>query len=342
MIEPDPPHDLDSGDPPPPIEFQQLEDVRETVNAEAAIYNALGEFLKDVRTREADVDAPEVDWVAEATALGLTVEQPTGSLSTEQITDNEIWGGQALAARLSFSPKNSMIPNVQAHKGALVIARLLDRVDPAPQDMFLIKDEVVDAWAKEEARRLAVQRFNVLRDMCAQRPVDDNGTLVTEAEWSPVVESEILRSEADNFSLTVTDRAWRGRRPITGDDATDLDTILAEQPAMFDLEPGMLPQPGINRAGTHAYLIHLIETREAPLDQMLPVELINARRTELSEEGVAMLRDVLNPRSDWFEKTFKLDVPIWAEEPEDEAEAGSPEADSPEDGDEATPTPTDG
>tara|TARA_R110002072_G_scaffold185165_12_gene341927 strand:- start:8825 stop:10792 length:1968 start_codon:yes stop_codon:yes gene_type:complete len=332
VIEPDPPYDPESGDPAPPLEFQALEDVRETVNAEAAIYNALGEFLKDVRTREADVDAPDVDWVAEATALGLTVEQPTASLSTEQIVENETWGGQALASRLSFSPKNSMIPNVQVHKGALVIARLLDRVDPAPQDMFLIKDEVVDAWAKEEARRLAVQRFNVLRDMCADRPLDDNGTMIAEAAWSPVVDSETLREQADIFSMTVTDRAWRGRRPIAPDDATDLDTILAEQPTMFDLEPGMLPQPGINRAGTHAYLIHLVETREAPLDQMLPVELLNGRRTELNTEAVALMRDVLHPRSEWFQAKFQLNVPSWDEEAEEEpAGAGSPT-----DGDEAT------
>jgi hypothetical protein len=331
LVEPDPPFDPDSGDPPPPLEFQELEDVRATVDAEAAIYNALGEFLKDLRTREAD--GGEVDWVAEATALGLSIEQPDASLSSEQITDNEIWGGQALAARLSFSPIDSMIPNVQVHEGALVLGRLLERIDPAPQDMFLIKDEVVDAWAKDEARRLAVQRFNFLRDLCAERPLDDNDTLLSESAWSPIVESETLRSEADNFGMTVTDRAWRGRRPISGDDATDLDTMLAGQPAWFDLEPGMLPQPSVNRAGTNAYLIHLIETRATPIDQMLPTELINGRRVELSEEGVAMVRDVLNPRSDWFKSEFRLSVPSWDEEAAEEAAAaeadGAPDADDP-------------
>ena len=304
--------------------FYDFEEVKEQAVAEAAIWDAMTAFLEDVRTRMQVPDS-QVDWAAEASALGLELTKMEQPVERSKIAEMEGWGGSGIANQLSFSQVDTFVPRVWVEEGGLVIARLLEKTEPERKPWEEIQEEVLTHWARGHAMELAVDSLMGVLEFCAERGTDDEGEPLSDEEWTPEVSAEDLRKSAGAANFTLVERPLRTRMEWPGDDpnlATSADRFIRGQPDLFELEPGQVAYPRKDFTGNLAYLVRLDQTAEPdPKKKLKAQELLTLRQTSQTERAQSLIA-AFYPKSDWFSTTFSVN---WPQREIDDAEQGSEE-----------------
>jgi hypothetical protein len=324
----------DAVDDPTPKEPQEpakfyydYEEVKDQAIAEAAIWDAMTAFLEDVRTRMQVPDS-QVDWLAEASALGLELNKMEQPVERSKIAEIEGWGGSGISNQLSFSQVDTFVPRVWVEKGGLVIARLLEKTDPERKPWEEIQEEVLTHWARGHAMELAVDSLRGVLEFCAERGKDEEGEPLSDEEWTPEVSAEDLRKSASAANFTLVERPLRTRMEWPGDDpnlATPADRFIRGQPDLFELEPGQVAYPRKDFTGNLAYLVRLNQTAEPdPKKKMKAQELLALRQSSQSERAQSLIA-AFYPKSDWFSTTFSIVWPQRASGDADQPEQGSDE-----------------
>ena len=305
--------------------FYDYEEVKEQAMAEAAIWDAMTAFLEDVRTRMQVPDA-QVDWAAEASALGLELTKMEQAVERSKIAEMEGWGGSGIANQLSFSQVDAFVPRVWVEEGGLVIARLLEKTEPERKPWEEIKEEVLTHWARGHAMELAVDSLRGVLEFCAERATDEQGEPLSDEEWTPEVTAEDLRESAGAANFTLVERPLRTRMEWPGDDpnlATPADRFIRGQPDLFELEPGQVAYPRKDFTGNLAYLVRLDQTAEPdPKKKLKAQELLTLRQSSQTERAQDLIA-AFYPKSDWFSTTFSIS---WPQRVDDDADPGSEES----------------
>ncbi|HIG87572.1 MAG TPA: hypothetical protein EYQ25_11050 [Planctomycetes bacterium] len=316
-------------EPQEPAKFYyDYEEVKEQAIAEAAIWDAMTAFLEDVRTRMQVPDS-QVDWAAEASALGLEVTKMEQPVERSKIAEIEGWGGSGIANQLSFSQVDTFVPRVWVEEGGLVIARLLEKTDPERKPWEEIQEEVLTHWARGHAMEMAVDSLKGVLEFCAERGTDEEGEPLSDEEWTPEVSAEDLRKSAGAANFTLVERPLRTRMEWPGDDpnlATPADRFIRGQPDLFELEPGQVAYPRKDFTGNLAYLVRLNQTAEPDPKKKLKAQELLALRQSSQTDRVQSLIAAFFPKSDWFSTTFSI---AWPQRENDDADPSEQEPEEP-------------
>ena len=288
--------------------YYEYDEVKDQAIAEAAIWDAMTSFLEDVRTRMQVPDS-DVDWMAEAAALGLTVTSMEEPLERSKIAEMEGWGGRNLSNQLSFAQTDTFVPRVQVEEGGMVIAKLLEKIEPERKPWEEIKEEVLTQWARANAIELAVDSLQGILEICAERGIDDAGAPLSNEEWKPMVSAEDLRKSAGTANFTLVERPMLTRTEWPGDDpnlATNADRFLQGQPDLYELEPGQMGYPRKDFTGDRAYLVRLNKVADPdPKKKMKAQAVLSLRQSSQAELAQNLIAD-LYPKSEWFSETFSV------------------------------------
>ena len=291
--------------------YYEYDEVKDQAIAEAAIWDAMTSFLEDVRTRMQVPDS-DVDWMAEAAALGLTVTSMEEPLERSKIAEMEGWGGRNLSNQLSFAQTDTFVPRVQVEEGGMVIAKLLEKIEPERKPWEEIKEEVLTQWARANAIELAVDSLQGILEICAERGIDDAGAPLSNEEWKPMVSAEDLRKSAGTANFTLVERPMLTRTEWPGDDpnlATNADRFLQGQPDLYELEPGQMGYPRKDFTGDRAYLVRLNKVADPdPKKKMKAQAVLSLRQSSQAELAQNLIAD-LYPKSEWFSETFSVRWP---------------------------------
>ncbi len=291
--------------------YYEYDEVKDQAIAEAAIWDAMTTFLEDVRTRMQVPDS-DVDWMAEAAALGLTVTSMEEPLERSKIAEMEGWGGRNLSNQLSFAQTDTFVPRVQVEEGGMVIAKLLEKIEPERKPWEEIKEEVLTQWARANAIELAVDSLQGILEICAERGIDDAGAPLSNEEWKPMVSAEDLRKSAGTANFTLVERPMLTRTEWPGDDpnlATNADRFLQGQPDLYELEPGQVGYPRKDFTGDRAYLVRLNKVADPdPKKKMKAQAVLSLRQSSQAELAQNLIAD-LYPKSEWFSETFSVRWP---------------------------------
>jgi len=112
--------------------YLPFEEVREVCEREAPIYYALSAWRDDLAKRMGEAELIEVvDLKTEAEKIGLSLVGPSEPLSAEEWNaSEEPWCGEATTSSMQVTPPGSLMPKVAVEKGALVVARVYEKVPP--------------------------------------------------------------------------------------------------------------------------------------------------------------------------------------------------------------------
>jgi len=307
--------------------YYEYDEVKDQAIAEAATWDAMTAFLEDVRARMQVADS-DVDWMAEAAALGLTATSMEQPLERSKIAEMEGWGGRNLSNQLSFAQIDTFVPRVQVEEGGMVIAKLLEKIEPERKPWEEIKEEVLTQWARANAIELAVDSLQGILEICAERGMDDAGAPLSNEEWKPTVSAEDLRKSAGAANFTLVERPMLTRTEWPGDDpnlATNADRFLQGQPDLYELEPGQVGYPRKDFTGDRAYLVRLNKVADPdPKKKMKAQAVLSLRQSSQAELAQNLAAD-LYPKSEWFSETFSVMWP--AREARAAREAKEKEAD---------------
>lgn len=238
---------LTEGEDPNALIYQTYDEVHDQALTEAPIQFALNAFLQDVTARLAAGET--VDVAAEATGFGLHHEPAGEPRSAADWRALDAWGGPYLGNALSRAGDQDLVDAVVVERSGIYFGRVTERRDAGPAPFEDVRDEVIDAWASEQAGELALARAEELATNLAGTEVTvdsfaggalESGLSVERFDWfdpnaplAPGVELSELESRARQASasgpeendLTVAsldvegDRAWilrcAGRRPPT-------------------------------------------------------------------------------------------------------------------------------
>lgn len=311
----------------PPKFYYDFDEVKDQAIAEAAIWDAMTAFLEDVRTRM-QIDGTEVDWLAEAAALGLEMNSMDEALERSKIAEVEGWGGRNISNQLSFAQVDAFVPRVQVEEGGMVIARLLEKIDPERKPWAEIEEDVLTQWARSNAIEIAVDSLMGVLEACAERGTDEAGDPLPDREWTPEVDGAELSKSASLANFTLVNRAQRMRNEWPGDDpnkAAPVDRFLRGQPDLYELEEGQVGYPRKDFTGDRAYLVRLKAKNDPNPKKQMKAEDVLLLRQITQSENATELSAAFYPKSEWFVETFTLAWPT--REAREEAEASKEAAD---------------
>ena len=292
--------------PDAPKMFYDLEEVRERVDFEAPIHAAMRALLTDLQDRA--TQGEEIDLSAEAAKYGLTfVEGPEGGLEREAIMTQEVWGSPMIAGQLIFAEEGSFLPSVMVGENAIVIARSRVKRDREEPPFAEIRDDVVEMWAEERSKEIAVETLDYLRLTLAVKPDE-----VEAADWRPEISEADLRTAAAEAGYSVAERDWLERNAVPNDDfnaATPLQRFLRGNVDMHGLEAGQVAPAVASPAGDEAYLVRMEGTKDQPIEEIGAQGLLSARQRARIDGFTAFGEKVLLGDGPWMTETAMLRFP---------------------------------
>lgn len=329
----------------PRIVTRTFEEVEEQARREARMRAALRAWLIDMRERTAAGEV-EVDFAAEAAAVGLSFDGSEESRTRAQLQAAEGWGGPFVASSLAPATPGSFLSNVIVEDGGFVVARLDERLAPEEPPFEEIRGRVAVLWTEEQGRELAMEAAEAVYRGMAPAPEEDaeettEEEVAEETAAEETTEEEVAAIEEDTlpepFVITseqltaaataagqeVVQRPWLERFEIPDDDfdaASPATMHIRVTQDLFDLEPGQLARPQTNAARTHVFLIRYVDERSAPISKMEPADLMNLRRTASTEAVDAFEADYLTADSRYVRDTYQVQMAIWDQEPPLDAE----------------------
>ena len=315
----------DSEAPQEPLPFEEVE---ERALREARLNSAMGAFLTDVLDRSA-AGEEEVDFTAEAAALGLTVAEvdPEG-YTREEVEAAEGWGSRQISGQLMFTGAGSFITRVVVSPSTLTIVRVAEKFPAAEPPLEDMREELVELWAKRRAGELAVESLEAARESLAERPEG----LGEEDQWTPTIDAAELEAYANENGLGWYVRPYLSRGMVPEleegqEEVSPEDKFVQMNFGLYELEPGQVPAPATGRDGENAFLVRFDSQREKPATEITARQHLGYRDRVRQQQTTEFQRSYLPGDSPWMLEQAKVRWPgREAQEAEAEGEGDDGEA----------------
>jgi integrase len=276
--------------------YYAYEDVADRARREAPVYHALAAWLEDLSARKAAGEAADLE--TEAIAFGLSFERFEPRTRTELVEGEEPWSGNYLLGAVVGLQPGDLGGRVVIEQDALVVPRLLEKLDPTLPPFAEIREQVADRWVEEERPKLAAAALEALRDGLGERP--------EEGEFTPVVSSEEFRAAAEAGGFEVQNRGWKRQFPRPGDETpTEAEFYLRSRSSLFSMEEGSVPEAEASRDGKAAYLVRTMGSQDPDESELTPQEWSSAQGQLESAAMTAYYADQIR-NDDWLRTTFNL------------------------------------
>ncbi len=256
--------------------YAPFEDVVEVATVEAPIHRALGLWRDELSQRLADGET--VDLGAEAAALGLMFV-PAGDLRPsadwrENAEDAEDGADEALDPFVGRFVEDGILraedgtglsPRQIVEADALVVTRVVDRVEAGPAPFEEVTDEVIEAWSKERAAEIALERM--------QEAYDALSADLEEGE-RPVLDAEAFAAQARAMGTTVQRLDWFDplERLPAGTDQPPLLTYGRRVARRLQLAEGEVSPPETDLKREHVWMLRGDGRRDPPEMKIKPQE----------------------------------------------------------------------
>jgi hypothetical protein len=281
-------------------QYYAYEEVADRVRREAPIYRALAAWLEDLTARAAAGEAADLE--TEAIALGLSFDRFEPRTRTAFVEGEEPWSGNYLLGAVVGLQPGVLGKRVVVEQDALVVPRVLEKLDPTLPPFAEIRDQIADRWVEEERPKVAAAALEALRDGFGERPAEDSGE-----EYLPVVSSEDFRAAAEAAGYEVLNRGWKRQFPraADGERPTEAEFYLRSRSSLFSMDEGVVPEAEASRDGKAAYLVRTLGSRDPDVAELTPQEYSTARNQLQSAAMTSYYTDEIRS-DDWLRRTFNL------------------------------------
>jgi hypothetical protein len=284
------------------------EDVKEKALAEAPVYNALMDWVADMKKREAAGE--KIDLAAEATALGLSYRkqsEPHDRDAWKEVGINFV--GRITMERL-FEPDtkpNTLFAAIQVDEKAFVYGRVLESIPAKMPEFSAIEASVTDKWADQKARELAVAKLADIKKSFVPASTD-----ATAAPAPAEADAAKFKEVVEAAGLTVQHRDWMERAAPMGSDEKPGELYIRSTPILYTQPENRVVDPALNREGTMAYLVRVGGVRDPDVAKMKPVDLASASREAVQSEQRAFSGELFS--RDSLQARYHLDLQSWHDE----------------------------
>jgi len=258
-------------------EYLSFEDVQEACLAEAPIFFAMQEWLRDVRSRTEAGE--EVDVVAEAVEHGLEVVRLEG-VTRKSLEEDESFGDYHLINALFATGPDDLSTAPAWVEGIAGFGKTVERIEPSLPPFEELRGKVADEWAAPRAEELAMEHLRHLWEGLETFEPEDEvpGDRTVHRRSS----EEAFRALAQEAGLEVHRRDYldRGGKADADPEQQDVDHafLWGRNYDMGRMEPDEVAAPAAGNGGDTVYLVRLAGTREVPLSKMSPGDYENFRR----------------------------------------------------------------
>lgn len=280
-----PPLPAEPGKSDTPEEFQRrnymsFDEVADQVRAEAPLYEALGKWREDLSKRIAA--GTEVDFAAEAAALGLEVLAPEDARTMEEWNKLEDWGGNFIGWQLMQAEAGKVIERVVTTEKSLLVVRSIEKRAAELPPFAELRDKVAERWVEKRAGELAKMRLDELRNQFLPKPPEpDTGKAIATAE--------AFDAAAKAAGLVVTRReGYDFDAPIESGDRSDLSMFLRTRRNLLTTEPGEIIEPAPYGSGAKLFLVRVESKRPKDLAKMTPQDWQALEMRANGEHGRAL------------------------------------------------------
>lgn len=298
-------------------QYLPFDEVRDACLAEAPVYFALERWLRDLQTRKSGGES--IDLAAEAARHGLGLRVNDAPLGLAELgTFLEDLGGTPVATMVFSTQPGEFAFNVQVQPGALSVVRVLERTEPKARPFAEVRDQVVEAWVLERARKLAEERLAALReglpllaesedgaedaedaqttedaqanDETAQAGGEDAGD-AEDAKGRRSADEASFRAAAEAAGFSVLRRDWLDRSGAPTEDP-QLDApahlFLQSHREYYELAENEVPPPAVDMAAKRVYLVRLAGRRDIPIARMTPAVYENYKQRTAATARMAV------------------------------------------------------
>lgn len=279
--------------------FFSFDEVADQARAEAPVYYAMTDWLTDLRQRTTAGEAADLE--TEAIVYGFDFTRFDPRTRTEMMDGEEAWTGRYLMGTLAGGAPGELSTRVVVEEDAIVVSRMLERLDPTLPPFADIRDEVADKWVEEEQPKLAVANLESIRDSLGERP--------EEGVFEPTATGEEFAAAAVAAGYEVQKRGWNRQYPAAdGEDRpTQAEFYIRSRASLFTLEDADVPAAEASRDGKAAYLLRSMGSRLPDAADMTPLEAA-ATQAQLESAAANEFYSGTLRNNDWLISTYNVSL----------------------------------
>lgn len=255
--------------------IKSFDEVKEQAIHDAAIYDSLLAWLKDMQSRAAKGE--RIDLNQESQILGL------GYLRMDPVRDQAGWNELKNHEFISYYTPSSLFnggPDVAAGKiypspildeKAFTVAMVLAKEEPVLPAFDQLRDRLKDEVWANKAKDLAKSKLETLRDQFGTRPPAVEGQLAP--NFMPTCEEPRFYEAARAAGYEAKLRDYKERFTTGTETPTPVDSFLRSQATAYTEAAGtVLPAAG-DFEGKSAYLVRVRGSRDPELSRMKPSDV---------------------------------------------------------------------
>ena len=292
--------------------YLPFDEVAEQCGKEAPVYFSMVDWRRSLES-DAGVVPGDIDLAAAAAELGLSVQaEAAPRTSTGWRTGNE-WGGRYVAGRLPVTQSGAFLPGVIVEEGALVVARVDERIPASEPPFDQIRDRVAENWTQKHMQHLALEAVQTMYDL-----LDQGAGEGARGQQGPLISFEAMLSTSGDAGLGVQEMTWleRSELPETDQGSIHQFGLFARtKPDLYTLEEGELVAPMVDGSGEHVYLVRSQGARDAALSKMEPKEVAGLRGLAGRTAAEGFDERTFNSRS-FMQETYGVWIASWDYEDE--------------------------
>ncbi len=290
-----------------------FEEAKERALRDAPIYHSLMDWRASLAERAARGETP--DFAAEAAELGLTYRNQIDPISADAWRDLTVpWVSSYVISRLfSADQQPGVFPAVVVEAKGFVLGVVHTKVPARQPDYEDVKAAVLDAWARNKAKEVAIAKLEAVRDALGTRPDPNDANA---PPFRPEATHEAFVKAVTDAGLTPQRREWAEQNappPPEGDTAASMHFRLSS--LLYTQKEGAVTKPELNRAGDTAFLVRLDGVRDADVARITPADVQSIGMQLSNQERSTFLQTALVSR-DALKARFGLEMSIWRDEAE--------------------------
>jgi len=303
--------------PEPGKDFRKdFDEAKEEALRHAPIYNSLLAWQKTLVDRTAAGDV--IDFPAEAAEIGLTYRNQIDPIAQDGWTALTVpWIGQYTLQRIfSAEQTTGFFPSVVVDAKGFVVGRTTNRVPPTLPDYSEVADAVLAGWAREHAKKLAIEKLEKVRDALGTRPDPNDATA---PPFKPEVDRDTFLKAVTDAGFTAQRRDWAEMNtpPVADEDPT-VANYFRSATGLLTHKLGSVPKPELDRAATNAFLVRLDGVRDADVSKITPKDLQTIGMQMASQDRQSFLQSGLLSREALVAR-YGLDMAPWRREAAEQA-----------------------
>ena len=220
----------------------------------------------------------ELDFSSEAAELGLELTSIDEPSTLDDIREREGLGAFVVGP-ISQTPPKQVAPRPILDASGIYVVHVTERVEPSLPPFAEVRDEVLEKWAEERSKELALERLAELRDgfETFAPELEEGEEPAVDEDGNPIehrrADEAAFRAAAEAAGFEVGRRDWLDRSaPATADPnaSEPAHQFFVRHREYAELAEGEVAEPALDSARTTAYLARKVGEQPIDVSKMTP------------------------------------------------------------------------